>query len=196
MKQVYPLYFDLLYKINLTKFQKLHPYFVKKVESLYKKNSKNNIGWNCNTFSTIGIYELDFDENYLLLRSDIEKNVCEFADQFGVKHSTIECSGSWLNLSKPGAFQEYHKHPHSHFSIAYYVQVPLNSGSIVFQSHENISDMFPLPTNSILPPNYKTFRYTPNEGDLLIFRSNLLHMVEPNNSKKNRVSISSNFIFR
>jgi hypothetical protein len=53
--------------------------------------------------------------------------------------------------------------------------------------------MFPLPASVYVPSNYKTCTYTPQESMLLIFRSNLLHMVEKNKSDEDRISISMNF---
>jgi len=43
--------------------------------------------------------------------------------------------------------------------------------------------------------SYKSCFYTPKESMILIFRSNLLHMVEKNNSDTDRISIAMNFRF-
>jgi len=55
--------------------------------------------------------------------------------------------------------------------------------------------MFPLPRVNVLHQyNGKTFRYKAEECKMLIFRSNLSHMVNYNNSDDDRISISMNFI--
>ena len=42
--------------------------------------------------------------------------------------------------------------------------------------------------------NSNFFAYTPSEGDLLIFRSSLRHMVKMGYNKEPRVSLAYNFI--
>jgi hypothetical protein len=55
--------------------------------------------------------------------------------------------------------------------------------------------MFPLPVDQVTDASCKTCVYPPEEAALLLFRSNLLHMVKQNKSNNNRISISANFKF-
>ena len=88
--------------------------------------------------------------------------------------------------------QEFHIHPNHHFSLVYYVSVNDNSGNIIFRSPESATDMFMLPSGNETLASMKTVSIKPEVGTLLIFRSNLLHMVEKNKSNQPRVSISFN----
>jgi ectoine hydroxylase-related dioxygenase (phytanoyl-CoA dioxygenase family) len=55
---------------------------------------------------------------------------------------------------------------------------------------------FPLPTprQDLLIPARKTFCVEPKDGMLIIFRSNLQHMVHENKTNKNRITFAMNFI--
>ena len=64
----------------------------------------------------------------------------------------------------------------------------------MFRSHEANNDMFMIPTIEMKPASYKTCAFKPITGKLLIFRSNLQHMVEKNRTNEDRISLSANFI--
>lgn len=191
--EVFPIFVNLFYKINLNKFHHIHPYLIEKVSDLYNNKKNDYAKWNCETYTTLGLYNLNEDQKFDELLYEMKIHVTNFANIFKVKNCDVQSSYSWLNLSHPGTYQEYHMHTKSHFSAVYYVKVPENSGNIIFQSHESFTDMFPLNVNHNNFENSKTFIYPPKEGDLIIFRSNLQHMVSTNKSDDIRVSLSSNF---
>ena len=191
-----PIFVELISLTNLSQHSDKNDYFFNKVTSLQSQHStEKSTDWLCDTFSTMRYYDLINDPEFALVLNDIKTDVIKFSKEYGVQTENINCSDAWINLASPGAYQEYHIHSGSHFSIAYYLKTPENCGNIVFRSHEANTDMFPLPADGLLPPNFKTFYYTPKTNDLLIFRSNLSHMVEKNKSKEDRVSISANFGF-
>jgi uncharacterized protein (TIGR02466 family) len=99
-----------------------------------------------------------------------------------------------MNVSTKGDYQEYHNHPNCHFSLAYYVKAPENSGKIVFKSHEQ--DMLPLPVAKYNDYSSTVVSIKPKESMMVAFRSNLLHMVEQNKSDEERISITMNFIVK
>jgi uncharacterized protein (TIGR02466 family) len=152
--------------------------------------------WRCDTFNTLD-YDHSIDQVHdcelTNLINIVTANVAEFVKEFGVEEGSLICSNYWFNISKPGNYQEYHQHADSHFSAVYYVQADPTSGNIVFKSFESMFDMYPIPTNLKVPANFKTCFYTPANSKLIIFRSNLLHMVEKNLSTKDRIGISMNF---
>ena len=192
---IVPLFTELLYRTNLSQHSDKNDYFYNKIQNL-KLEDNNKVDWKCDTFSSLFIYDLINDAEFKPVLEDIKKEVIKFSKEFGVITEDIFCSDAWINSAGPDEYQEYHLHPVSHFSIAYYIKTPNNCGDIVFRSHEVSTDMFPLPVEIITPANFKTTKHTPKENDLLIFRSNLYHMVEKNKSNSNRVSISANFILK
>jgi uncharacterized protein (TIGR02466 family) len=100
----------------------------------------------------------------------------------------------WINIAPTGEYQEVHKHGGSHFSVAYYVKTPQNCGNIIFNNLETfISGVLPVQQFSNLYS--ESYSYTAEESKLIIFRSNLLHLVEKNRSSEDRCSISANFSY-
>lgn len=197
---VHIMFTTLLYTFNLEKHKKLNQHFYKTILNLQKKHKLKKPGmhdWNCNTFSSLNLYDLVNDKNFQILYEDILVHLKFFADMFGATLlNNINVHSAWINLTKPGSFQENHNHANSHFSFVYYVKVPPNSGNIIFESFENFNDMFPVPVQKMTPPSFKYYHYVPKECDLLIFRSNLRHMVNLNSSNEDRVSISGNLILK
>jgi uncharacterized protein (TIGR02466 family) len=189
------IFHESLYRETLLEFQWDNELFYKKGLEL-KSNVKPISEWRCDTFNTLGSYELSNDVLFKNLLKTISKHVIEFAKSYGVEGLPLKNNSSWINIASPGNYQEYHMHPKNHFSAVYYVKSPNQGGNIVFRSHEADRDMFPLPDIKILQSsNFKTFSVKPNACDLLIFRSNLLHMVEKNLSTEDRVSIAINYSF-
>ena len=149
--------------------------------------------WICNTYNTSkGSYNL-LDEPVFGELIDIVLNeVQEFAKEFGIYDSVITTEGGWANIAPPGSFQEYHIHPVSHFSAVYYLDAIEGSGDIVFR-HPKGAKMFPLEPYRDNLLQHSTFSYTPEVGMLLIFRSDLEHLVNVNNTDKTRISIAFNY---
>ena len=102
----------------------------------------------------------------------------------------------WKNINGPGDFNVIHSHPKSHLSGVLWIKTPENSGNIVFESPEifnryqeldSYSDESKFDSN-----NYMTYYFTPKEGNVLIFSSNLRHEVNENKSNEDRISYSFN----
>lgn len=189
-------------KANFEDFKHNNTHLTTKALTL-KEKLKNAVDtdWRCDTFNTLGLYDpyLDNDLIVIELIERCRKNVYEFSKGFGVTKplSSLVLKDFWFNISGPGAFQEYHQHALSHFSVVYYVTAPKNCGNIVFQSFETFTDMFTLPIEkgNFKDLSFKTCSYEPVESNVLLFRSNLIHMVEKNMSNGDRISIAINFKF-
>lgn len=172
-----------------------HRTFVEKSLSLAETLPKTT-DWRCDTFSTLNKYDMVNDSLFTGLIEKIKHEVLNFSKEYGVESTVVECTDAWINVANPGAFQEYHIHTGSHFSVAFYLKTPDGCGNIVFRSFEADTDMFPLPVKTMKYPSFKTWSIKPQEGMLVIFRSNVQHMVEKNCSTDKRISISMNFILR
>jgi len=154
--------------------------------------------WNCDTYSTIGIYDaINTKEPYILdLIKTSENEVVKFAKLFTTNDKFfIKTIDFWFNISKPGSYQEFHNHPDSHFSAIIYLQAAKDSGNTIFKSYESYMNMHPLPVSK---PNttryvYDMCTYEPEENTIIIFKSNLQHKVSKNLSNSNRISIAMNF---
>jgi uncharacterized protein (TIGR02466 family) len=77
--------------------------------------------------------------------------------------------------------------------MIYYVKAPKNCGNTLFLSGKYFSDMYMAPYDEMTPANYSSYTIIPEESNLVLFRSNIPHMVNKNMSGENRVSLSANF---
>ena len=184
----------LIYREVLSGYDnKLISNYAEEIKSKYPTNHK----WRCNTYSSMGNgYEMLKDDYFNSLITNIATRVGEFSESYGMGTCDINPTDSWINIAQQGSYQEYHVHEANHFSAVYYVKTPEDCGDICFRSHEANSDMFPLNPKEHNENTFKTMSYKATESTLLIFRSNLPHMVDINNSTEDRISISMNFIVK
>ena len=191
-----------IYKEILSDFSQHNGHLKNKALTLKKSQQNHQVTqWRCDTFNTLGTYDPGQDHDSVVkeLIKTIKVKVYEFSRQFGVTTpiESLVLKDFWFNVSGTGSYQEYHQHALSHFSVVYYVSAPKTCGNIVFQSAETITDMFTLPieNNKFTELSFKTCSYEPLESMMLIFKSNLIHMVEKNLSNEDRISIAMNFKF-
>jgi len=102
----------------------------------------------------------------------------------------------WKNINEPGNFNVKHNHPRSNLSGVFWIKTPKHSGNIVFESPEIFDRYQELDsyTNEFKYDSnvYMTYYFTPKEGNILIFPSNLQHEVKENKSNEDRISYSFN----
>ena len=100
-------------------------------------------------------------------------------------------SNMWLNVQNQHGYNLQHVHSGSWFSGVLYLKCPEQSGSIVF------TDPRPAVDNSYYynqyAPNFgKNIMWDPHVGDVLLFPAFLPHLVQPNPSTEQRISLSFN----
>ena len=200
MPQIDSWFPTLVYTDQLAEFTN-NQYLLDRARSLRQQNSgQSALDWHCNTYTTLGSYHFrehgDPVEHQLI--AAIRQRVVEFSREYGIDSShdsRLLMTGGWYNIAGPGGFQEIHQHENSHFSAVYYVDAAANSGDLVFTTLGRWHDMYRLPValTEPGPANHRFCQYTPQTGRLVIFRSNLLHYVNPNLSGQERVGISMNF---
>lgn len=199
-KQVSLWFPTLIYEDILTSFERSNQYLESKAYSIQRRSPETVTTWNCDTYNTLSQYNIseDNDETIQNLIKECKEKVIDFATEYGIKKTSkdLDCIDFWFNIAPAGSYQEYHIHPKSDFSLVYYVKTQKNCGNIVFQSSNSMTDMFPLPVDENTYASYNTCFYTPRDSLLLIFRSNLNHMVEKNLSSEDRISIAMNFKFK
>ena len=160
-----------------------------------KKEHEKTKDWNCGTYTTLGIENINlFEEKYFSELLDVCKEHVEiFSEEMLVdKKYKLTCKDYWGNIASPGDFQERHTHINSQFSLVYYVKTPENCGDIVFYSPRS-EECLTIPTRDGNYSNYMYCTYKAVQSNVIIFRSNVPHMVKQNNSKENRCSIAMNF---
>lgn len=130
---------------------------------------------------------------------DLIKNTKKFSKVLSFKNDSEPfIDNLWININDYKDFNYPHIHPTSILSGAFYINVPKNSGNIVF--HNSASDlMYPLSyigVDSYNQFNSSTWWIKPENNLLILFPSWLKHHVEPNLSNKKRISISFNIYFK
>lgn len=193
--EVVPLFVDLCYKEMLPTIAARNDEMRAKA-LLVREQVDRTVAWRCDTFATLGsAYNVLDDALFGDLVAIAQGKVLEFATVYGVQEGACAtCHNAWLNVAAPNDFQEVHTHPMSHFSAVYYVHATEKCGDLIFTSPAATADMFPLPASIETNANRKLFSVTPTSGMLLVFRSNMPHMVAKNQSGGDRISVAMNFV--
>lgn len=151
----------------------------------YKKNNSSVVVSNKNGYQTKNI--VDNAINQFIFTSAINLIIHNY--KFSEK-TEFHLHNLWINENYKNCWNHVHNHPHSTFSGVYYIKVPPMSGNLIFPrtSIFNIA-AFTDVTNSDFALNYNI---SPEEGLMVIFPSELLHYVEPNENDQSRISIAFN----
>ena len=120
----------------------------------------------------------------------------EFRDELipflGIKKDSakIELHNSWANINYPGAWNTPHLHNGCFYSGVFFIHADGDEGDFraIDTDHKIVSN-FPASQQRI----WESWPVAPKTGDLYLFPSGLMHMVEPNLTDKDRYSISFNW---
>ena len=107
---------------------------------------------------------------------------------------------AWININKKGDYNEKHNHPNCHLAGVLYLKCPQDCGNIVFDSPTSYQSYQEIRSYSKEFQEYnnvfQSYEFYPTEGRILVFPSHLLHLVEPNQSNEDRISISFNIYLK
>lgn len=187
MEQTVDIFKTTIFKSKI-KNQKYVKYFL----NLLKKEQKNNKG---KTISNVGGFQ---SNQYTTLREDILRNVFlnpgkNFIEKLNPKKNlNLTLGDFWINSNLNKDYNLLHNHFGATISGIYYLEVPKNSGRLVFQNGD-LSKMSSINFDYFHNENYYA-RYfiIPEKFDLYLFPSEAFHYVEPNRSFENRVSVAFN----
>ena len=136
--------------------------------------------------------------NFSNLRSEIFNFADEAFMHLGVQKMYMpEMTGMWGIINPPGSSNKLHNHPYNFLSGVFYLQVPENSGQIIFHDPKPQAEVLSPPkveNHSIHVAHRVNFQ--PKTGTLLFFPSYLNHEVEENNSQDDRIIVSFNINFK
>ena len=126
------------------------------------------------------------------IREFIEDAMLEYfklihAPQFDV---TPYITQSWSNYTELGQYHHKHAHPNSIISGVFYPQAKKEKDKIYFykDGYERIN----IPTENWNHWNSKSWWFEVGAGDLILFPSNLTHMVQTKEDDNTRISIAFN----
>lgn len=102
----------------------------------------------------------------------------------------------WANINPPKTMNDWHQHPGCDMSGCLWIKCPNNCGSLVFRNPFDFDHYSWIRTlNHDTKEKYKlshNYYFSPDEGSIVLFPSNIYHKVLPNNSEEDRISIAFN----
>ncbi len=104
-------------------------------------------------------------------------------------------ANAWVNINQKGGYNSIHHHGEFHLSGVYYVKNSIqdyDNGKIEFINSRNDYNIHKVIGGNAFSTS---IRVTPKEGFMIIFPSSLLHLVHPNNTNEDRISIAWNIKF-
>jgi len=172
---------------------------LKKLSYDIKNNSTGRIISNSGGWQSNDIFDLD-NIDIKMLVSEINIHINKFSKELGIIPE-LSVSNFWININNTGSTNNNHVHPKSILSGCFYVDVPENSGDIVFihpignlmesyLGYWNLNFGEDIRSDSIFL-NTKWQIHT-NPNCLLIFPSWIEHKVTRNENMNDRISISFN----
>jgi len=114
----------------------------------------------------------------------------ELMPYLGAEPHSAECimHNSWANINYKHGWNAPHLHNGCFYSGVFYIKADGDEGMIRFiDSDSKVVGSFPN-----MPRIREAVQHQPKTGDLFLFPSGLMHMVEPNTTDKDRYSISFN----
>ena len=125
------------------------------------------------------------------VKTFIETSVDEYLKTiYAPKHDVrLRLTQSWLNYTKHGEFHHKHAHPNSFISGVLYIKATQDKDKIYF--YKDGYQQLKLPTENFNVYNSDSWWFEVKAGDLLLFPSNLTHMVETVQGDE-RVSLAFN----
>lgn len=147
-------------------------------------------GWLSPVKNSFGSYNCSNDKELNFLHEKVSRYVNDFSKAFGCVLKAV-CENSWFNYYEKGDYQEFHVHPMSHFSVVYIVKGCKESSPLIFAS-PYLNDMFSFPVEKPSEISFETVEYEATDNTIIIFRSNVPHMV-PKNKSQERITMSFNY---
>lgn len=168
------------------------------IQAAWKKIQEDNdfttVSYFCKESQTIlSAKTYDFIEKYKCkhLESRIYQAVTEYVNRIGWRGV---CDGfvikdSWVNVMDKGDFHTLHCHPGYTISGTYYFRVSSEQGSIKFNNPNPLMFHCNFPQGQLSP---QTTDIVPDDGDIILFPSWLVHGTQKNASTEQRISIAFN----
>ena len=157
----------------------------------------DNIVWaeNYNNFISTSTDVLEMPEFSILKKQVMLSLQDYFYDVLSVKKQTeIYITESWLNKSIRDQMHHRHWHPNSVYSGIVILQADKDTGLLNFITGQYQTLEYEIETPNLF--NAKSMTFCPDPGTILIFPSNVEHLVTPNASDLPRISLSFNTFIR
>ena len=187
-----------IFKTSIYKTQLKNPKYIKYFkDALAYEKKKNKEG---SQITNVGGYQSTTYtglKNKKINQEVFLKPAYDFCNLLHPKNLFRICLQSWwMNENSYGDYNSFHRHttPTNRVILSgiYYIEAPKDCGRLVFQNFDG--GKFNDPNLKYFnDPNFWSVYYEePQQYDLIIFPPAVMHMVEPNRSKKKRISVAFN----
>ena len=158
----------------------------------YKKNTDKNEG---NTASN-NKYVLE-NKTLKNLKKDLHTKIMDYFDKVICTDNLITpyITQSWINYTKRDQFHHKHNHPNSLVSGIFYISADKKVDSVTFYKN-HLDDKIKLNINKYNTFNSTSCTFPVETGNILLFRSPLVHGVEKKKGPDTRISLSFNVFFK
>lgn len=131
------------------------------------------------------------------LKSAIQSKIEWYADEvLGISYDELYQTQCWLNQYPTGSYHHMHSHPNCLISANMWLKTSDNCGNLTFEDpFINFRQIEPTIIKET-PYNNRKMSFEPAEDHIVIFPSNVHHMVETNNSPETRMSLAINYWMR
>ena len=165
---------------------KIHKFCMKYSEKYPSDHRSNRGGYHSDTITKYAKSVRVLND----LSNSIFAGMQEIHKKYKLKSKEFHITNMWFNINHPGNYNVMHNHPGSFFSGAFYIDVPQNSGELVFKPPTGAESFYFGGDYN----NYfvRTVHIKPKRNLLVLFPSWIDHYVEQNNSDLDRISISFN----
>ena len=124
------------------------------------------------------------------IRTFIETKLNQYVVKIYNSSDKLVITQSWLNKSGKGESHHLHHHPNSMISGVWYPVIHEKLPPIEFHKHQTRDISLGIEKHNNF--NSETFLLPLKAGELILFPSYLYHMVQPNQSHDERISLSFN----
>lgn len=142
------------------------------------------------TYNTMNNHNILTDVMFQQLIHKVTNKVHNFLGHFN-STLTLEMNSGWINIYKQNNYQEFHIHSGSIISCVYLLQCPKGSAGLSFAPQvRSAINLEPNKKNNL---SYDYASYDAMEDSLVIFKSDIPHMVAQGSNTEDRISIAFNF---
>ena len=179
-----------IHYFDVNEFSKIQNQLIDYCYNLREKDPVGNIisnrgGWQSHPFK--------IENHNDILHNFLIESLTNFPN---IKNNVKFSITAWININGNGDFNLTHCHPTSTLSSVLWIKCPDNCGDIEFVSpyqysafEEVDSYIDDFKKNNLLDHNVYI---NSKEGKMIVFPSHLHHLVNPNKSQEDRISVSFN----
>lgn len=144
-------------------------------------------------------YSTNILHHHPQLQQEIQTHLNQYTSQLGYTTQT-QITTSWLNIHKQHGYCQLHNHANSIISGVVFINIPTDSGKFLFKRNNQSSNkLFSMQvemdtTEQLTQYTGMEYIIDPQPNTLLLFPSSLQHMVTPNNSTDERLTLAFNVI--